>query len=118
MRRTTRTTGWLVAVVLLAAAGCRSEPPDPIHVDRNQMTVDNRTSSDWTDVEIWVNDHYRVQAPRIEASQRFVVPMDAFVAGFGQRFDVRRQVVQGVELTARSADGRPVRIVWGRGRRR
>ncbi len=118
MARTTRTMGCLVAALLLAAAGCRSEAPEPIHVDRNQMTVDNRTSSDWTDVEIWVNDHYRVQAPRIEASQRLTVPMDAFVAGFGQRFDVKRQVVQGVELTARGSDGQPVRLVWGRGRRR
>ena len=116
MPSTARTIG-LAVVALLAVAACRSKPPDPIHVDRNQMTVDNRTSSDWTDVEIWVNDHYRVQTRRIEASQRLTIPMDAFVAGFGQRFDAARQVVQGVEVTARSADGSRVRIIWGRGRR-
>ncbi len=117
MPQTERTILLAVAALLLVAA-CRSEPPEPIHVDRNQMTVDNRTSSDWEDVEIWLNDHYRVQAPRIEANQRLTIPMDAFVAGFGQRFDVKRQVVKGVELTARAADGSRVRIVWGRGRRR
>jgi hypothetical protein len=107
----------LTLVALVAAASC-SKPAEPIHVSANQLTVDNRTRSDWSDVEVWVNDHYRVTLPRLLAGQRFVVPLDTFVAGFGQRFNYRKQVVQGVEVTAKSADGQAVKLVWGRGRRR
>jgi hypothetical protein len=40
------------------------------------------------------------------------------VAGFGQRFDPVRQAVQGVEVTASTTDGAPVKLVLGKGRRR
>jgi len=81
------------------------------------VRVENQTGKEWTDVEIWVNDHYRVTRPRIEAGERFQAPLDAFVAGFGQRHDTARQAVRGVEVTAKSSDG-DVRLVWGEGRRR
>ena len=80
------------------------------------MRVENQTNHEWTDVEIWVNDHYRVTRPRIDAGERFQAPLEAFVAGFGQRFDTARQSVRGVEVTAKSSDG-DVRLVWGEGRR-
>jgi hypothetical protein len=41
-----------------------------------------------------------------------------FIAGFGQRFDAKKQVPFGVEVDARGADGKPVRLIWGKGRRR
>ena len=50
--------------------------------------------------------------------ERFGVPLNAFVAGFGQRFSPGRQVVQGIEVTASTGTGRTVRLVWGEGRRR
>ncbi|MBI2835844.1 MAG: hypothetical protein HYX76_15605 [Acidobacteria bacterium] len=56
-------------------------------------------------------------APALAAEGRLDVPLGAFVAGFGQRFDPRRQKVTGVEVTAESASG-PVRLTWGAGRRR
>jgi len=90
----------------------------PILVGEGRVTVHNRTASAWTDIEVWVNDHYRVTARRLEPGGRLEVPLGNFVAGFGQRFDARRQVVFGVEVTARDAKGRGVRLVWGKGRRR
>ncbi len=80
--------------------------------------VENASDEAWHDVEVWLNDHYRVTSARLEARGRLVAPLDTFVAGFGQRFDVRRQPLRGIEVTARTADGRPVRLVWGAGRRR
>lgn len=82
------------------------------------MSVENQTGERWTDIEVWMNDHYRVTARGLEPGGRLVVPLDAFVAGFGQRFDRRRQAVFGIEVTARAASGRDVRLVWGKGRRR
>ena len=107
-----------LALLAVAVAACRSEPPQPIRVQPTRLIIQNQTASPWSQVEVWLNDHYRVTAPRLEAGQQLVIPLDVFVAGFGQRFDARKQVVQGIEVTARSGDGRPVKLVWGRGRRR
>jgi hypothetical protein len=118
-----RTAGAAIALVLTAslgllAGGCTSpEAPIPIRLDGSTLTVENRTPDDWQNVEVWVNDHYRVTKASMAAGERFAVPLNAFVAGFGQRFDPKRQVVQGVEVTARSRAGAPVKLVHGRGRR-
>jgi hypothetical protein len=113
--------GTLRAVAALAAlgvlAGCNEER-EPIVVAQNAVTVENQSSSEWTGVEIWVNDHYRVTAPSVAARQRLVVPLSTFVAGYGQRFDRARASVYGVELTAKTSDGEAVRLIWGKGRRR
>ena len=84
----------------------------------NVLTVHNYTDQAWSNVEIWVNDHYRVTRSTVGAGERFGVPLDAFVEGFGRRFDWRRQPVFGVEVTAKSADGHDVKFDWGKGRRR
>lgn len=107
-----------VAVLVATSVGVACRPaPEPLRVDARTIVVHNDTAHAWTNVEVWVNDHYRVTRPRIEAGERFVIPLDAFVAGFGQRFDPRRQEVRGVEVTAASPGG-PIRLVWGTGRRR
>jgi hypothetical protein len=104
--------GWFAS-----SCGSREEPP-PIRLAGRLLTVENRTPDDWQNVEVWVNDHYRVTKPSMAAGEQFVIPLDACVAGFGQRFDPKRQVVQGVEVTARSKAGASVTIIHGRGRRR
>ncbi|MEW5982856.1 MAG: hypothetical protein AB1806_10860 [Acidobacteriota bacterium] len=108
----------LAACVLTAAAACRAEVRRPIVVDGNTLTLENQTADEWRGVEIWLNDHYRVTKPVMPPGERFVVPLDAFVAGFGQRFNSKRQIVQGIEVTATNARGEPVRLVHGHGRRR
>jgi hypothetical protein len=72
--------------------------------------VDNQTSRDWLDVEIWINHQYRITVPRIAARSRFTSTLDVFVAGFGQRFDRRRQRIDDLRLKAREADGTPVEV--------
>jgi len=102
----------------LALAGCGQETPEPITIANRAVTVENRTPDEWRNVEIWLDDHYRVTKWRMPPGERFAVPLTSFVAGFGQRYDPARQSPQGIEVTATTTGGRAVRLVWGRGRRR
>ena len=106
--------------LVLAVAACVyacTPPPERLTIDGRAVTVFNDSGDRWRSVEIWVNHHYRVTRETIEPGERFVVPLETFVAGFGQRFP-RNQQVTGVEVTATGASGEPVRITWGEGRRR
>ena len=94
-------------------AGCSSPPPpQPLQLDRNRLTVTNSTARDWSSVEIWINQVYRVTVPSIAARSQFTVTLDAFVAGFGQRFNVKRQPLTGLRLAAKQPDGTPVAIQY------
>ena len=99
-----------LAVAIAALAGCVDIPPDPLQLDRGLLTVDNHTASDWNNVEIWINRYYRVAVPRIAARSRFQVPLDAFVSGYSQRFDIHHAVIKDLQLTAKEPDGTPVLI--------
>jgi hypothetical protein len=94
----------------VVAAGCSKPPVDPLQLDGNMLTVDNRTATDWTNVEIWLNTYYRVTVRSIPKESRFQAPLDTFVAGFGQRFDFRRAQVRDLRLTARLPDGQPLEL--------
>jgi len=100
--------GLLVAAA--AAAACSDRPVDPLQLDRNLLTVDNRTSTDWTSVEIWLNRQYRITVPSIPAESRFQAPLDTFVAGFGQRFDFHSMQVRDLRLTAKLPGGKPLEL--------
>ena len=107
-----------VALVGLVGVGCSSPPLPTIIVESNQIGVTNSSDVRWERIEVWVNDHYRVTLGSLEPGGRFVAPLDTFVAGFGQRFDPRRQKVGGVEVTARDPSGMIVTHTWASGRRR
>ena len=95
-----------IPLLALALAGACSSPPSrPIEVQRNLLRVDNKTPRDWLNVEIWINRQYRITVPRIAARSRFTTTLDVFVAGFGQRFDIRRQRIEDLRLKAHEADG-------------
>jgi hypothetical protein len=97
-------------VLAIVVSGCAKQPPDPLQLDRNILTVDNRSPNDWNDVEIWLNAYYRVTTSTIRAGSRFQAPLDTFVAGFGQRFDFRRAQIVDVRLKARLPDGKPLEL--------
>jgi hypothetical protein len=99
--------------VLLAAAfaaGCRAVPEEPLKLERNMLTVTNQSSRDWSNIEIWLNTYFRVTATSVPAGGRFQAPLDTFVAGFGQRFDMHRMQVKDLRLTAKLPDGSPIEI--------
>lgn len=75
--------------------------------------MENRSREAWREIEVWVNGQYRVASPHLAGRGRLVAPLDTFVAGFGQRFDARRQAVRSIEVRARTAAGAPVRLRWG-----
>ncbi len=100
----------LVAAIALAAASCSPPPREPLRLDGNLLTVDNQTSQDWNDVQIFLNTYFRASYPKIRANSRFQAPLDVFVAGFGQRFDFRRTQIRSLKLTATLPDGRPFEL--------
>jgi hypothetical protein len=110
--------GAILAAAAFPGAACRDEPREPITFVDRAIVVQNLTADEWQNVEIWLNNHYRVTKSRMPPGERFSVPFSAFVAGFGQRFDAARQPIRGVEVNATGRDGAKVRIVWGEGRRR
>jgi hypothetical protein len=100
------------AILAIAIAGCARKPPiEPLKLDGNLLTIDNRTSRDWTDVEVRLNKNHTVRMAAIAAGGRAQVPLDAFVAGFGQRFDYKRTQITDLRLTAKLPDGTPVEVV-------
>jgi hypothetical protein len=110
--------GVLVTAVLVGALACKKEEPNPVRVGADRVTVINLTGTAWRNVDIWLNDHYRAQARDLAPGQRLEIPLGVFVAAFGQRFDSKKQVPSGIEVDAVAADGTPVTVVWGKGRRR
>lgn len=103
----------LIAAALAISYACSGPPPRPLQVQGNRLIVDNQSGEDWVDVEIWINQQYRITYPRIADGSRFTTTLDAFVAGFGQRFDVQRQRVNDLRLKAKKPDGTPVEIQLG-----
>ena len=118
-RRGATDLGCAAAVLAgLAAPACRTAPAEPISFTDRAVVVENLTTEEWQNVEVWLNDHYRVTKPRMPPGERFSIPFSAFVAGFGQRFEAARQPIRGVEVVATAPGGRAVKLVWGAGRRR
>jgi hypothetical protein len=107
----TRVVWCLAAVALAAAPACREKPAiEPFQLDGNLLTVNNRSTSDWKDVEIKLNLNHTVRVPSIAAGARMQVPLDAFVAGFGQRFNYKRTQITDLRLTATLPDGTPLAL--------
>jgi hypothetical protein len=112
LRRLTRAIV-LPCVAVLGVAGCRSEKPPPIVVEERQVKVHNQTGERWSDVRVWLNDHFVAGTPELPPNGRFTVNQRDFIAAMGQRFDPSRQSPYGVLLTAKAESGE-VRLVWGR----
>ena len=92
------------------AAGCTKIPPEPLKLEGNLLTIDNRTKQEWSNVEVWLNTYYRITAKSIPPGGRLQAPLDMFVAGLGQRFDFRRAQIRDLRLTAKLPDGTPLEL--------
>lgn len=116
LRRTTAYAALaaLIAVVLFSGfcGSCGREPTPPIVVEERAVKIQNQTGERWTDVQVWLNDHYVAATPVLEADGRFSAQQRDFIAGMGQKFDPSRQTPYAVVVTATSASG-AVKIVWG-----
>jgi hypothetical protein len=95
-----------ILLCVALASACSSAPPlEPMTLKGGMLTVDNRTSENWANVEVWLNTHYRMQFRDIPAGGRMQAPLDFFVAGFGQHFSFNKQQVRDLRLTAKLPDG-------------
>ena len=100
----------VVACVAALVAGCNRIPPEPLKLEGNLLTIDNRTADEWSNVEVWLNTYYRITARSIPPGGRLQAPLDMFVAGLGQRFDFRRTQIRDLRLTAKLPDGKPFEL--------
>lgn len=107
-----RASAVLAILGVCAAVACSGETPEPVVVEDRVVKLHNQTSDRWTDVRIWLNDHYVAGTPALEPDGRITVQQRDFVAGLGQKFDPSRQSPYGVLVTAKSAKG-DVRLIWG-----
>ena len=107
-----RTKAAAIVVVTWSAlvAGCYKAPPQALTLNGNQLTIDNRTKTEWSNVEVWLNTHYRVTAKSSPPGGRVLVPLDMFVAGMGQRFNYNRMQVRDLRLNAKLPDGTPLEL--------
>jgi hypothetical protein len=107
-----------IALMAMVLAGACSSRPDPVSIADNMVAVQNQTSRDWRNVVITVNDHFRGGAPLMAAGSRLSAPLGQFQTAFGQRFDVVRQGVFKVEVTATDSKGEPVNLLLETGLKR
>ena len=77
------------------------------------VTVQNQTQQDWKEVLITVNDHFIGFLPVLKAEGRANAPLSQFNTGHGQRW-TSGTPVRTVDVVAKSADGTPVKLTWGR----
>lgn len=101
-----------VAIVMATplVGACTKPPPEPLRLDGNVLTIDNRSKDEWKNVEVWLNTYYRLTIDNIPPNGHVQAPLDNFVAGFGQRFQFRRMQINDLRLTATLPDGRPLEI--------
>lgn len=99
-----------VALVAMVLAGACTDRPGPVSVADNMVAVQNQTSRDWRNVVVTVNDHFRGGAPTLVAGSRLSAPLSQFQTAFGQRYDIARQTVFKIEVTATDSNGEPVRL--------
>ena len=98
------------AVVAVVMSGCGGRFVEPLRLEGNLLTVTNDTADEWSGVEIWLNGYFRVSTPSIPSGGRLQVPLDTFVAGFGQRFNFARAQIRELRLTAKLPGGKSLEL--------
>jgi len=111
----TRVRGASVLIALLCLAACAPRP-DPITLSENTVILLNQSSRDWRNVRITVNDHFTGGTPLLLAGGRLTAPLRDLQTAFGQRYDVTRQLVYKIEVSATDSKGDAVNLRWLAGR--
>ena len=100
----------VAAIVSIPSEGCYKAPEEPLKLEGNMITVSNVSHDEWTNVEIWLNQQFRMITPSIPPGGRFQATLDTFVTGFGHRFNFKRMQVKDVRLKAKLPDGKPMEL--------
>jgi len=100
----------VAAVMSASSIGCYKPPEEPLKLEGNRITVTNVSDDEWTHVEIWINQQFRMITPSIPPGKRFQASLDTFVTGFGHRFNFKSMQVKDVRLMAKLPDGKPVEL--------
>jgi hypothetical protein len=109
-----RRAAWIAALTTAITCAACSDARAPIAIQEGQLVVENQTSSEWKNVVITVNDHFRGGAATLEPGGRVHAPLNQLQTGFGHRFDRSRMSVAKVVVTATDASGEPVKLEWQR----
>ena len=83
----------------LLRAAARTAPARRQHADGRQPSTRRLERTSRSCSTPTTGDH----VPKIPAGSRFKAPLDAFVAGYGQRFEFNRMQITDVQLTANAA---------------
>ena len=83
-------------------------------IEEGVLTLENQTDREWRDVLITVNHHFRGGTRSLAAGGRLTAPLRDFKTGFGQPYDRGRMSVFYVLVIAKDADGKDVKVEWGR----
>ena len=100
-----------IIATTMTTTACAPPTPDPLTLESNRLTVENPSGTPWLSVEVWLNQQYRITVPLISPGDKFQSPLDAFVEGFGHRFDYKRQQITDLRLKARLPNNKPIEIV-------
>src|SRR5262245_17200577 len=103
---------WLFAAIICAvaaSAACERSRP-ALNLDGNRLTIYNDTNEEWRDVEVILNYHFRIQPKDIQPDGIVQAPLDIFVAGYGQRFNVKTMQVTDLVLKAKRPNGEPLEV--------
>lgn len=94
-----------VAFFAVAVASCRKDIPQTLDLQGSQLQINNETSDNWNNVELWLNRYFRATVTTIPAHSRYKVPLSSFVSGYAQRFEFSHMQVSALRMTAKTPDG-------------
>ena len=102
----------VVAIVCAAvgAAACVERTRPALNLDGTRLTIYNDTDETWSNVEVILNQHFRIQPKDIEPDGIVQAPLDIFVAGYGQRFNFKTMQITDLRLKAKRPNGEPIEL--------
>jgi hypothetical protein len=98
----------LVSIILLAS--CSHPHPvnlgDSVAFIGGNITFINNTSTDWTNVQLLLNESYTYSLSRVESQQTVSIPANEFVQN-GEPFDMSTERPWTIKILCNLANGEP-----------